>query len=60
MKTPFTLAVTAAILLTGCAVGPDYHRPAVQMPPAFRAPTAATNARGGILGGSQVVGGIQG
>ncbi len=40
MKTPFALSVVAAILLTGCAVGPDYHRPAVQTPPSFRAPTA--------------------
>jgi multidrug efflux system outer membrane protein len=32
------LAVSALILLTGCAVGPSYHRPAVQVPPAFRAP----------------------
>ncbi len=27
-------------MLTGCAVGPDYHRPAVQTPSTFRAPTA--------------------
>src|SRR4029077_3697474 len=40
VKTPFTLSVLAAILLTGCAVGPDYQRPAVQTPPSFRAPTA--------------------
>jgi len=26
-------------LLTGCAVGPDYHRPTVQTPSTFRAPT---------------------
>jgi len=26
-------------LLTGCAIGPDYHRPAVQTPTTFRAPT---------------------
>ena len=28
----------AAMFLTGCAVGPDYHRPAVQIPQNFRAP----------------------
>jgi len=28
----------SAILLTGCTVGPDYHRPAVPAPPNFRAP----------------------
>src|SRR6266853_140742 len=27
-----------AILLAGCTVGPNYHRPAVQAPAAFRAP----------------------
>ncbi len=27
-----------AIFLTACAVGPDYHRPAVQIPQNFRAP----------------------
>ena len=36
MKTPF---IVLATLLTGCAVGPDYHRPAVQTPSTFRAPT---------------------
>jgi outer membrane protein, multidrug efflux system len=28
----------AALALSGCAVGPNYHRPAVQTPAAFRAP----------------------
>src|ERR1700681_4563035 len=28
-----------AILLTGCTVGPNYHRPAINAPGAFRAPT---------------------
>jgi len=40
VKTPLTISVLAASLLTGCAVGPDYHRPAVQTPPAFHAPSA--------------------
>src|SRR5579864_3382665 len=40
VKTPVTVSILAAILLIGCAVGPDYHRPAVQTPPSFRAPTA--------------------
>ena len=40
MKTPFTVSALAATFLTGCAVGPDYHRPAVQTPSTFRAPTA--------------------
>src|SRR5437879_9945493 len=29
----------AAILLTGCTVGPNYRRPAVATPQTFRAPT---------------------
>jgi multidrug efflux system outer membrane protein len=29
----------AALLLTGCAVGPNYRRPSIQTPTAFRAPT---------------------
>src|SRR3984957_18511180 len=33
-----TLILIAALALAGCAVGPNYHRPAVQTPPAFRAP----------------------
>src|ERR1035438_4088230 len=28
----------AALMLSGCAVGPNYHRPAVQTPNVFRAP----------------------
>ena len=28
-----------AILLTGCTMGPNYHRPPIQTPDAFRAPT---------------------
>ena len=39
MKTPFTISILVAILLTGCAVGPDYRRPAVQTPLTFRTPT---------------------
>jgi len=40
VKTPFTVSgLLAACLLTGCAVGPDYHRPTVQTPSTFRAPT---------------------
>jgi len=39
MKTPFVGAISIAVLLTGCTVGPNYHRPAVQTPDTFRAPT---------------------
>lgn len=31
----------AAIVFTGCAVGPNYHRPAIQIPNTFRAPAPA-------------------
>jgi hypothetical protein len=30
-----SLILIAALALSGCAVGPNYHRPAVQTPPAF-------------------------
>ena len=30
------LLLPAALLLAGCAVGPNYHRPAIQTPPNFR------------------------
>src|SRR6266404_850417 len=33
-----TYVVFVAILLTGCTVGPNYHRPVVQTPASFRAP----------------------
>ena len=29
-------ATTSALLLAGCAIGPDYHRPAVDTPAAFK------------------------
>ena len=31
----YTLLVTVASLLTGCTVGPNYHKPAVQVPTAY-------------------------
>ena len=30
------LAALISALLTGCAVGPDYHRPAAEVPPAWK------------------------
>jgi multidrug efflux system outer membrane protein len=33
-----TPILLAALILTGCAVGPNYHRPSVQAPPIFHAP----------------------
>ncbi|HKT64099.1 MAG TPA: RND transporter, partial [Burkholderia sp.] len=30
------VAVATAVLLAGCAVGPDYHRPDTSIPAAFK------------------------
>lgn len=35
MKPPALLAAASLLLLAGCAVGPNYKRPAVAVPPAF-------------------------
>src|SRR6516162_8910828 len=40
MTKPLVPAVLAAVMLTGCTVGPNYHRPVVQTPATFRAPTS--------------------
>ena len=37
--------IVATTLMTGCEVGPKYHRPAVQIPSAFRAPTETNQAQ---------------
>jgi NodT family efflux transporter outer membrane factor (OMF) lipoprotein len=39
MPKPLLAFSVAAILLSGCTVGPNYKRPAVQTPQTFRAPT---------------------
>ena len=39
-----TVGLSPALLLTGCAVGPDYHRPATEMPAAFNDPAVARPA----------------
>lgn len=47
-----TLAsLTAVMLLTACAVGPDYKRPAVELPSAYpdAAPNAAANPEQGMI-----------
>lgn len=41
MKLPWAIPTMAAILLGGCAMGPNYHRPALQTPAEFRAPEPA-------------------
>src|ERR1035437_4969202 len=35
-RNSFVFATTSALLLAGCAVGPDYHRPAVDAPAGFK------------------------
>ena len=47
-RTPFALAC-AAFLFTGCTVGPNYRRPAIQTPSAFRAPTPLPPAESSSL-----------
>lgn len=46
MRTTTFVAVLTAVLLSGCTVGPNYHRPAIQTPAAFRspAPTSSSDA----------------
>lgn len=44
-------SLTAVMLLTACAVGPDYKRPAVELPSAYpdAAPNAAANPEQGMI-----------
>lgn len=42
MRKSAITVVLAALLFTGCTVGPNYHRPAIQTPTAFRAPAQTT------------------
>src|SRR5207245_4436968 len=46
MKTYPIVALFIALLSTGCAVGPNYQRPAVQTPLSFRAPEPLPAAQG--------------
>ncbi len=43
MKRRIVIVALAASLLTGCAVGPNYHRPKVAPPPTFRGSTVTTD-----------------
>jgi multidrug efflux system outer membrane protein len=43
MKLSTTMGALLALLLAGCAVGPDYKRPAVQPPATFRSQTTASD-----------------
>src|SRR6266853_159326 len=42
MRKSLIAPIVAAALLVGCVVGPNYHRPAIQAPNAFRAAAPAT------------------
>ena len=39
-----TVAVVLCMLLSGCAMGPNYKRPVVQVPADYRKPTQDTNS----------------
>ena len=39
------ILLLSASMLSGCAVGPNYHRPAVQTPPAFHGPDQSQQAQ---------------
>jgi multidrug efflux system outer membrane protein len=40
-RVPALLTITMAVSLTGCLVGPNYHRPKLDIPPAYRGPAPA-------------------
>ncbi len=42
MRASIFASIMALSFLTGCAVGPNFHRPAVSTPTAYRQPAAAT------------------
>ena len=50
--------VLGAGWMTGCMMGPNYHRPDVQVPQTFRAPESAAGASSRISRGPEVVGGF--
>ena len=43
-KASYTILLLAAIMLSGCMVGPNYHRPVVQTPTTFRGPDESQHA----------------
>ena len=43
-KATGTIAILMAVFISGCTVGPNYHRPKVDVPTAFRGPTASEQA----------------
>jgi outer membrane protein TolC len=45
-----TAISTVALLLSGCMVGPNYHKPAAPVPPAFQEPTVPPPAGQNAIG----------
>jgi multidrug efflux system outer membrane protein len=45
MNAKSILIILVGTLMTGCKVGPNYHRPKVQVPAAFRGPAASEQAQ---------------
>ena len=43
-KVTWTITILMAIFIGGCKVGPNYHRPNVDIPTAFRSPAASDQA----------------
>jgi multidrug efflux system outer membrane protein len=46
------IGAVAALVLSACAVGPNYHRPAVQTPPAFHGPPSGSQQPQGQTDGA--------
>jgi outer membrane protein, multidrug efflux system len=44
-RTVWTLVILSALMLSACKVGPNYHRPDVQVPASFRAPSETQQAQ---------------
>jgi outer membrane protein, multidrug efflux system len=49
MRKSWIAGVLAAALLTGCTVGPNYHRPAIDTPKTFRAPSPTPTSEAASL-----------
>jgi outer membrane protein, multidrug efflux system len=50
MRVAFIAPALAVAWLTGCTVGPNYHRPAIQTPTSFRSPTPTSSTDPTSLG----------
>src|SRR5262249_2986888 len=45
----FFISAFVCLFLTGCTVGPNYHRPTIQAPDRFRSPEPGTGAEAASL-----------